>query len=287
MLKAFEENEFLPFMKEWKEQGEKSWQGGATTLHMVAKHMPLKHCIFSNFKLFTGGHVKNNPHFMDRLDIQYDCRPLLLASTGKRDIMGQTRLKIALKEKNWPLVEYLEEFDTEKGFALAKAYLMSCRIKPFAVQNRDACCPGKNEFELVKRCVTSRLTPEDLKTHDMNGWTIAHWLAFKGFEKRDLPEYAHPHWEIDYYYYSRKITPREIADLVQYVSNKEAPEDTELQKHTLERMPEDRKKEFIDEVVKNTQNMMHAIDRGLGILPEKVRSYRYLRINQHSAHQID
>jgi hypothetical protein len=119
----------------------------------------------------------------------------------------------------------------------------------------------------------------------MDGWNIAHWLAFKGFEKRDLPEYAHPQWEVDYY--SRKIAPREIADLVQYVTSAESREDTEVQKHTLDRLPEDRKKEFINEVVKNTQNMMHTIDRGLGILPEKVRKFRYLRINQHSAHQID
>lgn len=279
MKKGFTNGQFAPFIAEWEASKTEKWDGNSTTLHKLAKGMPKDVKVISNFRLFAEGNSESKPHYADLIYGMQNYQRLYISSEIKDD-EGNTPLRIAIQEKNWPLALYLRKFDRELGLDLAVLYLKNVEFQPFSEQGLPN-LKGSIESEMVKYFVEWRVPFEEWKTQDENGWTLTHWLAFKGFSKEDLRSDLQYLWERDKDH--KGFSPARIAEFIRYLSNESIEHDPEMEKHFLPNMPAARAKELMDAIVLRKSNLVKKMDRALSVLPDGMRSSEYRELSTHSA----
>lgn len=300
MLDAFEDRfKMHPLMDSWKASSSETWDGQSTTLHKIAEYMPLGSDPFSAFKSLTGGYEEDNQHHLDRSKIHNEIRPLLYQCSPQKDDKGNTPLYIAIQRKNWPLVEYLQRFDAASGYDTAMVFLKNIEFMPLSPQDKaeqgnkgsldivNQYIRGVNltrdivhqhgasdsfarQFRLTNNFIRMFVSSKDWEKQDEHGWTLAHWLAFKGIPKIYVEKTVQFHWDSDED--SLGNTPDQIAELIAYIADERSPEKPQMKFQKLDLLPETRANELVEVLNKRNQAFIEKIRRGSLFLPAKACS---------------
>lgn len=277
MQSAFKNGQFAPLMTEWEGCKAEKWDDKVTPLHEIARHMPVNRKIFHRFIDTIGGRYDTLSYRIPSEE-KANFEPLLLDCTKVKNANGETPQHIALQQKNWRLADYLQRYNPEEGYEIAMKWLKSIETQFTAVERGTPIRSMFNDFDVYDSILhathVATTSSDDWKEKDENGWTLAHWLAFRGISKGNYPPEIQNLWDSDRD--NRRVSPDEVAGLIQFIAQANSSEEAEMHKKVLNYLPEERKNELLDVIQARIQAYRGKIQNGLSLLPDDLVDLHYI-----------
>lgn len=251
MQEAFKIQDFASMVEEWKATASQKWDGSITILHKLAEEMPRDPFLLAKF-VSTFGNLRECP------------QPTLIKQCASiKDQQGNTPLRIALRNRNWGLVNYLRHFTYDQDDDVAFIYLNAIDFRPLI--------PSEDLFQYSLARFFITIQEEDVK--DKNGWTFIHWLAFKGIA-REFVHQERMESSID----ARGVTAAQLADLLKFISDEKSPEEPQVHRETFLKLPKERQDELLKAIRRRNNRLKETLYNSINILPDELSVMEYSKL---------